>query len=238
MIAIGTIFRAPVTGVADHESISTEGAARVAANDIIYLNGPSSAGKTTLSRTLQERLPAPYLYLSSDTLIELMPAKVNDWSGERSAIGYSFQKVLDAGGQTTYRVVTGEYGAKMFPAFRAMALALARSGLKLIIDDIAFGEEPANQWRECLRDFATLWVGVTASAETLAARETARGDRLIGSARDQRARVHRGVTYDLFIDTGALSIDEATERIVAHLTAGGSCVEQDKTLAPPPREGR
>ncbi len=198
----------------------------VAANDIIYLNGPSSAGKTTLSRALQERLPEPYLYLSIDTLIELMPPKVNDWSGEGSAIGYSFQKVLDEGGQTTYRVVTGEYGAKMSPAFRAMVLALARSGLKLIIDDIAFGVEPAQRWRECLRDFAVLWVGVTASAETLFAREAARGDRLIGSARDQLARVHRGVTYDIFIDTTALSIDEAIERIVAHLTVAGSYKEQ------------
>jgi chloramphenicol 3-O phosphotransferase len=200
--------------------------ARVAANDIIYLNGPSSAGKTTLARALQERLPEPYLHLGSDTLIDLMPTKVNDWSGVGGAVGYSFQKVLDEDGQTTYRIVTGEYGAKMFPAFRAMALALARSGLKLIIDDIAFGAEPAQLWRECLRDFATLWVGVTAPAETLFAREAARGDRLIGSARDQLARVHRGVTYDLFIDTGALSIDEATERIVAYLAAAGSCAER------------
>ena len=199
----------------------------MAAYDIIYLNGPSSAGKTTLARALQERLPEPYLYLSSDTLIDLMPPKVNDWSGEGSAIGYSFQKIVDAGGQTTFRVVTGEYGAKMFPAFRAMVLALARGGLKLIIDDIAFGEEPAQRWRECLRDFAVLWVGVTASAETLSAREAARGDRLIGSARDQLARVHLGVAYDLFIDTGALSIDDATERILAHLTAAGPCAEQD-----------
>lgn len=209
--------------------IRTGAVARVAANDIIYLNGPSSAGKTTLSRTLQARLPEPYLYLSVDALIELMPTKVNDWSGKGSAIGYSFQKVLDAGGQTTYRVVAGEYGEKMLPAFRAIALAIARSGLKLIIDDIAFGEEPAQQWRACLRDFAMLWVGVTASAETLDAREAARGDRLIGSARDQLARVHRGVTYDLFIDTTALSTDEATECIIAHLAAGETYAEQDKT---------
>jgi chloramphenicol 3-O phosphotransferase len=66
----------------------------VAANDIIYLNGPSSAGKTTLARALQERLPEPYLYLSIDTLIELMPSKLNDWSGEGGAIGYSFQRIL------------------------------------------------------------------------------------------------------------------------------------------------
>jgi chloramphenicol 3-O phosphotransferase len=198
----------------------------VAANDIIYLNGPSSAGKTTLSRALQERLPEPYLYLGIDTLIEMMPTKVNDWGGAGNAIGYSFQKVTDGGGQTTYRVVAGEYGAKMFPAFRAMVSALARCGLKLIIDDIAFGEEPARLWRACLRDFATLWVGVTASAETLIAREAARGDRLIGSARDQLGRVHRDVTYDLFIDTTALSIDETTDRIVAYLAAAGPCTEQ------------
>ena len=192
--------------------------AEVATNDIIYLNGPSSAGKTTLSRALQERLPEPYLYLSIDALIEMMPANVNDWSGERDAVGYSFQQVLDEGGRTAYRVVAGEYGAKISPAFRAMVLALARSGLKLIIDDIAFGEEPAQLWRECLRNFATLWVGVTASAETLFAREAARGDRLIGSARDQLARVHRGVAYDLFLDTTDLSINEAAERIGAQLS--------------------
>ncbi len=191
----------------------------MAANEIIYINGPSSAGKTTLSRALQERLPEPYLYLSIDTLIELMPIKVNDWSGQGSAIGYSFQQIVDEEGYTTYRVVAGEYGAKIATAFRTMVLALARSGLKLIIDDIAFGAAQVQLWRDCLRDFATLWIGVTASPEMLFAREAARGDRLIGSARDQLARVHQGITYDLVIDTTALSTDEATERIVGYLTA-------------------
>ena len=61
-------------------------------NDIIYINVPSSAGKTTLSRALQERLPEPYLYMSIDTLIELMPPNVNDWTGERSAIAIASRK--------------------------------------------------------------------------------------------------------------------------------------------------
>ena len=37
---------------------------------IIYLNGPSSAGKSTIARALQERLPEPYLHVSIDALIE------------------------------------------------------------------------------------------------------------------------------------------------------------------------
>lgn len=184
---------------------------------IIYLNGPSSAGKTTIAVASQERLAAPYLRVSLDNLIDAMPAKVNDWSGERAAPGYSFQTFDDDAGGTTYRVVAGPYGELIAPAFRAMTVALARSGLDLIIDDIAFGEEQVRPWRDCLREFPTFWVGITASVATLTAREQARGDRLGGSARDQLARVHVGVTYDLMLDTTALTIPAAVGRIIAAL---------------------
>jgi len=188
--------------------------------DIIYINGPSSAGKTTIARALQATLAEPYLYLSSDTLIDLMPSKTNDWSGERSAVGYFFERAVDEAGSEVFRVAKGAYGEKMFPAFRAMVLALARSDLKLIIDDIAFGEEPARLWRDCLRDFTVLWIGVTASAEALIAREAARGDRLVGSARGQLARVHTGVTYDLLLDTTDLSVEAIVALITARLPQG------------------
>jgi chloramphenicol 3-O phosphotransferase len=184
---------------------------------IIYLNGPSSAGKSTLARALQERLAAPYLHLSIDALIEQMPAKLNDWTGERPAPGYSFQPIVAADGSTVYRVVAGEYGRRIGPAFRAMVVALARCDQNLIIDDIAFGAEQLQAWRDCLGEFVVLWVGITASPETLAARERARGDRLAGSARDQLARVHHGVSYDLLLDTTDLSIADAVERIVARI---------------------
>ena len=187
---------------------------------IIYLNGPSSAGKSTLAKALQARLTEPYLHLSIDALIEQMPAKLNDWTGERLAPGFSFQPITDADGGTAYRVVAGEYGRRIGPAFRAMVVALARCDLNLIIDDIAFGAAQVRAWRDCLGEFAVLWVGITASAATLAARERARGDRLAGSARDQFARVHQGVAYDLLLDTTTLSIADATERIVARIPKG------------------
>src|SRR4051794_10096214 len=173
---------------------------------IIYLNGPSSAGKSTLAKALQERLAEPYLHLSIDALIEQMPAKLNDWTGERQAPGYSFQPIIAADGSTVYRVVAGEYGRRIGPAFRALVVALARCDLNLIIDDIAFGAESVRAWRDCLGKFDVLWVGITATQEALDARERARGDRLAGSARDQLARVHQDVTYDLLLDTTEISI--------------------------------
>lgn len=186
---------------------------------IIYINGPSSAGKTQLALALQEALEEPFLYFSIDTLIGLMPERVNDWTGQRQAIGYSFQPTTDDAGNTIYRVVAGPYGRKVAPAFRALVVTLARADLSVIVDDIAFGEEQVRPWRDDLRDFVVHWIGVTASVETLEARERARGDRLIGSARDQAARVHTGVAYDLLLDTTATPTAEAVRRILDHLAA-------------------
>ena len=184
---------------------------------IIYLNGPSSAGKTTLALALQARLPEPFLRLSLDNLIDAMPPQVNDWTGVGSAPGFSFQALTDADGATIYRVVAGPYGQRIAPAFHAMVVAIARSGLDLIIDDIAFGAAQVAPLREAFAEFSTLWVGVTASPEALLAREKRRGDRLVGSALDQLARVHTGVTYDLVLDTTNLSPEAAADQIIAQL---------------------
>lgn len=184
---------------------------------IIYLNGPSSAGKTTIALALQGRLPAPALRLSLDNLIDAMPPQVNDWTGTGEAPGFSFRPLPGPDGATVYRVVAGPYGLRIAPAFRAMVVALARTGLDLIIDDIAFGAAQVADWRAALRDFPTFWVGVTASAEALSARERRRGDRLVGSASDQLARVHAGVAYDLLLDTTTMSPEAAADAIVARL---------------------
>ena len=43
--------------------------------EIIFLNGVSSAGKTTLTRALQHKLNAPYYWLSEDVFMEMTPEK-------------------------------------------------------------------------------------------------------------------------------------------------------------------
>ena len=42
---------------------------------IIFINGVSSAGKTTLSKTLQEKLVIPYYYLSEDAFVDMLHIK-------------------------------------------------------------------------------------------------------------------------------------------------------------------
>lgn len=45
------------------------------AGRIIFLNGTACAGKTTIAHALQEILGEPYLHLSADHILGLLPAR-------------------------------------------------------------------------------------------------------------------------------------------------------------------
>lgn len=48
---------------------------------IIYLNGASSSGKTTLAKALQNTFEKFFLLIGIDKIIEWMPEKFNNWTG-------------------------------------------------------------------------------------------------------------------------------------------------------------
>jgi chloramphenicol 3-O phosphotransferase len=56
---------------------------------IIYLNGPSSSGKTTLAKALQEEFEQPFLHIGIDRVIGMMPVKLNNWDGGEALQGFS-----------------------------------------------------------------------------------------------------------------------------------------------------
>jgi chloramphenicol 3-O-phosphotransferase len=58
---------------------------------IIYSNGPSSVGKTTLAKALQQKLGQPFLHIGIDKVIEMMPDKLNNWEGGAAPLGFSWK---------------------------------------------------------------------------------------------------------------------------------------------------
>ena len=53
---------------------------------IIFLNGPSSSGKSTLARALQRKLLKPYFCIAMDTFTDIIsPWFTGDFNGETSA---------------------------------------------------------------------------------------------------------------------------------------------------------
>jgi chloramphenicol 3-O phosphotransferase len=172
------------------------------AYQVVVLNGASSSGKTSLARALQRLLPYHYLTFGIDSLIAAMPLQLD---------GAAEGLLIHPDG----RVEVGPAFLALESAWRRGLAAMARSGVRLVLDEVLLGGgEEQRQWNEALAGLSVLWVGVHCDPDVIAAREAARGDRVAGMAALQAAYVHQGVAYDLEVDTSRAS-PEACAALVA-----------------------
>ena len=168
---------------------------------VIYLNGTSSAGKTTLAQALLDALGEPYLYLSIN-LFDEIPSRKQIKRGLVPDIRYF------------------EMG------FAKCIAALAGSGNNVIVDDIIAPPQhlPAGQEFDALdllrhrvkilSPYDVLFVKVFCPLDELERREVERGDRTIGLARNQYEQVHRYAVYDVEVDTSAEAPEDASARVL------------------------
>jgi chloramphenicol 3-O phosphotransferase len=172
---------------------------------VIVLNGGSSSGKSGISRCLQAVLPEPWLALGTDTLVEAMPVSMQE-----SSAGITFAPEGE--------VVVGPAFRTLEAAWIAGIAAMVRAGARIIVDEVFIGGAASQQrWRDALDASEVLWVGVTCESAVAEAREIARGDRVSGMAASQADLVHRGVSYDLTVDTTHVEALECALTIAAHV---------------------
>jgi chloramphenicol 3-O phosphotransferase len=171
---------------------------------IIYLNGASSAGKTSIALELQRVLTEPHLHASIDTFIRMLPPRLFG-----SAEGWRF---VDAGGGAL-RVERGLYAERAFGAMYSAVDALSRGGNHVIFDDVMTSPELLRRLIEACGERDVLLVGVRCPVEVAEARELERGDRAIGLARGSSALAHEYLEYDIEVDSNALSPTECAEAI-------------------------
>ncbi|MCJ8323850.1 MAG: AAA family ATPase [Rhizobiales bacterium] len=183
--------------------------------DIIFLNGASSAGKTSIVKQLQATLGNNYLHIGIDKFLGMMPEKSNDWVGETPTDGFYWQKIALANGAPAFKIAVGEYGKKINNAYRKTVANLAQMGLKLIVDDVTNGNEELQLWKKLLKPYKIVYIGVFCDVETLKAREIQRGNRKLGTAIEQYQRVHNGIEYDLTVDTGKFSVEQCAQMILS-----------------------
>ena len=173
---------------------------------IIFLNGVSSAGKSSIAKSLQSILDAAYLHVGIDQFIEMMPEK---YIGHPQGINF---KTLNTNGYPMVEISTGEVGNKVMNGMRHAIAALAHQGNNLIIDEVIIGNE-MEEYTQLLSPFQVFHVGVFADLEAIEERERKRKDRRIGLARWQYNRVHQKKTYDLEVNTTSLSPMDCAELI-------------------------
>jgi chloramphenicol 3-O phosphotransferase len=185
------------------------------AGRIIVLNGATSAGKSSLAKALQRRYATdgqPWLVIALDDFFARAPRdwfRIGHHIGSHAEHGMVFESI---NGVIERRV--GPFGRTVLAAYRAAVAAMARSGLDVIVDEVLLSAEDWAGWQHELATLDAWWVAVDLSLEMLNQRERDRGDRVIGMAAAQHGVVHSFATYDLRVDTSALSPDEAADVIV------------------------
>ncbi|MFF4318891.1 chloramphenicol phosphotransferase CPT [Streptomyces sp. NPDC001568] len=173
---------------------------------VIVLNGGSSSGKSGIVRCLQAVLPGPWLALGTDTLVDAMPADLR-----ASDAGIEFAPDGE--------VIVGAEFRTLEAAWIAGVAAMARAGARVVVDEVFLGgADSQRRWQTALHDVRVLWVGVRCDSAVAAGREVARGDRITGMAASQADLVHRGVAYDLEVDTTHAEAMDCARAIAAHVS--------------------
>ncbi len=115
-------------------------------------------------------------------------------------------------------VHVGSEFRKLEAAWMEGVAAMARAGARVVIDDVFLGgAQSQERWRKALDGLDVLWVGVRCESAVAAGREIARGDRARGMAAGQAETVHRGVVYDLEVDTTHMESLDCARAIAAHV---------------------
>jgi len=165
---------------------------------IICLNGVSSSGKSTLAKSLQEKLKEPYYWMSEDMFVFILPDKFNVFKNDTEENEDILEEAL-------------------FNYYHTIKLYSDR-GSNIIIDTVLDDEEWVDYLLELLQDNPVLFIRVTCPKEELIKRELARGDREIGLAAEQLEHLSpQEQIYDITVDTHVYTVDECSSKIIAHL---------------------
>ena len=172
--------------------------------NIIFLNGVSSSGKTTLAKALQESLDEIYYLVSVDWFMLpgfMMPKK--HVSYENANHIEMFKKTASGMNHTI----------KLYSDL----------GLNVVVDHVllnyVFSKDPKTL-EECvdlLHDYPVLFVNVTCPLKELRRREKTRGDRCVGHAEEHLKYLVPKNTYDLVVDTHKGALEELVEKIIKAL---------------------
>ena len=173
---------------------------------IVVLNGIGSVGKSSVARALQAIASQPMLHVQMDTFLDMLPEALQDHPD-----AFSYETVLEDG-KPQVVIRGGPVGEKLMRGMIRAIAAMAGEGNSIIVDEVMDG----GKWQSyaaALAAFEVRLVGLFAPLEILETRERTRGDRMIGLARWQYGRVHKGMKYDLEIDTTSATPQECAERI-------------------------
>lgn len=171
-----------------------KGDTAMSVGNIIWLNGTSSAGKSTLAWKIQEYHVEDYYWLSNDAFTDMTHNKQYDRDRAKT-----FKTAITM----LYRTV----------------LLYIEDGKNVIIDHVMLNDDEGicEELRDCVKfmhGYHVMFVSVNCPIEELLRREKSRGDREIGNAGNQFIHALPADMYDFVVDTYANTTEKCAELII------------------------
>lgn len=146
-------------------------------SEIIFLHGASSSGKSTLARELQSFISCPFWHVSID-------------------------HIRDSGMLPLQRFKTGDFNwsecrNSFFNGFHSSLKSYVDAGNNIILEHILDKDEWLTDLKSLFLNHSVLFVGVHCPLDLLVKREFERGDRPVGSAKNDYHRIHKNKVYDV-----------------------------------------
>ena len=185
---------------------------------IIFLNGSSSSGKTSIAKELQKMFDVPLLHMGIDNFLLMMPRE-KKWfermsEQEYSSTGPGFTLVdTTENDKPMIRIEFGPWGEKLVTGMYEAIAAMVSQGFSVIVDDVVQRKESLECAVRSFKPFKTYFIGVKCPIKILEKREKERGDRAITMARGMYKRVHSFSSYDFEVDTSQYTPQECAEKI-------------------------
>ena len=174
---------------------------------VIILNGVSSSGKTTLAKAIQKYGEDIWLHVAMDKFVAMLP------DGKEFDREWFPVTEVEREGKTLPYISNGPGGEGLLSQMRGLVERMSKSGFNVVVDDVADAATIAD-YRRRLGPLCFV-VKVDAPLSELERREQARGDRIIGLAREQSSRLHEGIEYDLEVDTHLHTPDALARSVLA-----------------------
>lgn len=197
---------------------------------VILVNGPSSAGKSTLCRALQSAIERPHLVVGFDDFIFMSAPRYylgadtgrQDERDRFTALGVEMVTISPPGAPPAVVARFGPVFRSLIDGMAPAVRALVDAGNSVIFDHVLHDRPMYESFRSATEGLSVFAVGVTCPLPVLESRERARGDRVLGRARGLDGVVHTFCTYDTTVDTGAQSPEACVAQILRALPAAAA----------------
>lgn len=202
--------------------------------NIILLIGASSAGKSTLTQTIQDTANTPYLKVGIDTVLLYYLhlrylSGVPEYEGDDSWKTPNFNPTIDhqlgsswvapgPNGNNPYehlRYRVGPVARLAYSTMYATMAEMSRQGFNVVSDHCFHFDNAYQEAKHRLKGLPVKYIALQPSLETINQREQQRGDRMIGMGASVYHQMIKDFAADLVIDTGKLTPLQAAQQIFA-----------------------